>query len=388
MEFEFSTSDEMLRKTVRDFLGKEVGPQCGAWEEEGYLPMEIIRRMGELGFYSCIYPAQYGGTEMGWLSNTIVSEELGREWMSLASTVSNPNCGTCPMCILIAGNEDQKSRFLPRLNSGEILGCFSITEPNAGTDAASLESTARLDGDYYSLNGTKTWATNCTLAGVMVVFAKTSPELKHQGISAFLLEPGMPGLTTKDITGKMGVKACKSGYIYMDDCRVPKENLLGQPGEGWMIFNNAVQYGRILVAARAVGLAQACLEASLEYSRTREQFGQKIGKFQMIKYLIAEMVSEIEAARLVLHKSACLANKGQPFSNTVNIAKFLASEAAAHAAKNAQQVFGAYGYSTEYPVARYFRDSMLLIAGEGSNMIQRVVIANDALGFKKAESRE
>lgn len=388
MDFRMPESHEMLRKAVRDFCVKEVIPNADKWEQQEYMPLDLLKKMGQLGFFSCPFPKEYNGSEMGWLANVIVSEEVGRAWVSLATQFANLNSGMCPMIIMIGGNEAQKRKYLPRLATGEIMGCFALTEPNAATDAAGIETRAISDGNNYILNGTKIWATGSTLCGVAVLIAKTDLSKRHDGISCFLIEPNnTQGITTEDIHNKMGARSAKSGYIRMEDARIPKECLLGEEGKGWMLAMSGLQYGRLTVGARALGLAQACLDAGVFYATTRKQFGQEIGRFQLIKLLISEMLVSVEAARLLLYRAAWRADEKLPFAHEANIAKLVCSEAGAKSANLVQQIYGAYGYSADFPVARYFRDSMLFCAGEGSNMLQKIITADDVLGFKKAEAR-
>jgi len=263
------------------------------------------------------------------------------------------------------------------------LGCFAVTEPDVGSDVAGIKTTAIDKGDYYLVNGAKTWITHATVFDVGILFAKTNPEARHEGLSTFVIERNMPGLEVRKITDKLGTRCSDTGEIIFEECRVPKDHLIGQPGQGFTIAQSSLTYGRISVAARGLGIAQACLDSAVKYANTREQFGLKIGKFQMNKQIIAEMVADCEAARLLVYRSAWLVDQGRADSHQAGVAKFFASEAALRAAVGAMRIHGAYGYSDEYDVARYYRDVMLMAIGEGSSNIQRILIANAALGLKR-----
>ena len=385
MNFDLQEDHNILRHTVREFALKEIYPFVREWERKEYFPRELIVKMGqELGFFGAAFPAKYGGTELGFLANAIVAEELARVSLGIASSC-NMQSGTCPMTILNWGTEEQKKNELSKIITCEALGCFGLTEPNAATDVAAINTTAIDKGDHYLVNGSKTWITHATQFDIGILFAKTDPKLRHEGLSAFLIKGQMPNLTSRKIHDKLGTRCSDTGELFFEDCVVPKENILGKPGQGFIIAESSLAYGRTSIAARSVGIAQACLDASLKYADTREQFGVKIGKFQMNKQLIADMVADIEAARLLVYRSAWLVdeNRVDPLQST--IAKFFASESALRAAINAMKIHGAYGYSDEYDVARYYRDVMLMTTGEGTSNIQRIIIANDALGWKKAK---
>ena len=381
MDFDLAPELIQIRDTVRKFCLNEVIPLAEEWEKDEHFPSDVIRKMGGLGFYASPFPEQYGGTELGFLANIIVAEELGRASLGLACCL-NMQSGTCPMTILLNCNEKQKQKYLPGIISGELLGCFAVTEPNAATDMAAIETKAIRDGDYYILNGTKMWITHASVFDVGVCFAKTDPTQRHKGLSAFIIERDMPGLKGIPEKNKLGVRSSDTGQIVFEDCRVPKENLIGEEGQGFKIAESSLTYGRANIAARSLGIGQAAVDASLKYANEREQFGQKIGYFQMNKQIIADMVAEIDAARLLVYRAAWLQDQGRPSSTESTIAKFYASEAAVRAVIGAAKIHGAYTYSSEYPVARLYRDVMLMTAGEGTSNIQRLIIANNALGWK------
>ena len=382
MDFQLEPEHIQIRDTVRKFCLKEIIPFAEQWEKEETFPRETITRMGELGFFASPFPEKYGGTDLGFLANIIVAEELGRASLGLACCL-NMQSGTCPMTILLNGNEQQKEKYLPGIIRGELLGCFAITEPNAATDVAGIETKAIRDGDYYILNGSKMWITHASVFDAGVCFAKTDPNQRHKGLSAFIIEKDMPGLTGRPIKDKLGVRSSDTGEIALEDCRVPRENLIGEEGQGFKIAESSLTYGRANIAGRSLGIGQAAVDAAIKYANEREQFGKKIGDFQMNKQILADMVAHTEASRLLVYRAAWLQDKGLPSSNESTIAKFFASEAAVSAVIGAAKLHGAYTYSSEYPVGRLYRDVMLMTAGEGTSNIQRIIIANNALGRKK-----
>jgi len=382
MDFQLSSELIQIQDTIRKFCEKEVIPFAEEWEKNEHFPRDVIRKMGGLGFFASPFPEQYGGTGVGFLGNIIVAEELGRASLGLACCL-NMQSGTCPMTILLNGSNEQKQKYLPGIISGELLGCFAVSEPNAATDVAAIETKAIRDGDYYILNGTKMWITHASVFDVGICFAKTDPTQRHKGLSAFIIEGNMPGLKGIPEKNKLGVRASDTGQIIFEDCKVPKENLIGEEGQGFKIAESSLTYGRANIAGRSLGVAQAALDASIKYANEREQFGQKIGYFQMNKQIIADMVADIEASRLLVYRAAWLQDKGLPSSKESTIAKFFASEAAVRAVIGAAKIYGAYTYSAEYPIARLYRDVMLMTAGEGTSSIQRIIIANEALGWGK-----
>jgi len=382
MDFQLSSELIQIQDTIRKFCEKEVIPFAEEWEKNEHFPRDVIRKMGGLGFFASPFPEQYGGTGVGFLGNIIVAEELGRASLGLACCL-NMQSGTCPMTILLNGNNEQKQKYLPGIISGKLLGCFAVSEPNAATDVAAIETKAIRDGNYYILNGTKMWITHASVFDVGICFAKTDPTQRHKGLSAFIIEGNMPGLKGIPEKNKLGVRASDTGQIIFEDCKVPKENLIGEEGQGFKIAESSLTYGRANIAGRSLGVAQAALDASIKYANEREQFGQKIGYFQMNKQIIADMVADIEASRLLVYRAAWLQDKGLPSSKESTIAKFFASEAAVRAVIGAAKIYGAYTYSAEYPIARLYRDVMLMTAGEGTSSIQRIIIANEALGWKK-----
>ncbi|EFK08282.1 putative acyl-CoA dehydrogenase [delta proteobacterium NaphS2] len=382
MDFDLQTEHIQIRDTVRKFCVNEVIPHAEQWEKDETFPRDIIKKMGGLGFFASPFPEKYGGTELGFLANIIVAEELARASLGLACCL-NMQSGTCPMTLLLNGSEEQKEKYLPGIISGEKLGCFAVTEPNAATDVAGIETKAILDGENYVLNGSKMWITHASVFDAGVCFAKTDPSQRHKGLSAFIIEGDMPGLTGIAEKDKLGCRSSDTGQIVFEDCKVPKENLIGEEGQGFKIAESSLTYGRANIAARSLGIGQAAVDASIRYANEREQFGQKIGAFQMNKQIIADMVAEIDASRLLVYRAAWLQDQKRPSSNESTIAKFYASEAAVRAVIGAAKIHGAYTYSSEYSIGRLYRDVMLMTAGEGTSNIQRIIIANNALGWKK-----
>lgn len=381
MDFELGPEHVQIQDTVRKFCQKEVIPYAEEWEKDEVFPVDTIKHMGQLGFFASPFPEEYGGTELGFLANSIVAEELARASLGLACCL-NMQSGTCPMTLLLNGNDMQKEKYLPGIISGELLGCFAVTEPNAATDVAGIETKAIKDGDHYILNGSKMWITHASHFDVGVCFAKTDPSQRHKGLSAFIIEKEMPGLKGIAIKDKLGVRSSDTGEIVFEDCKVPKENLIGEEGQGFAIAESALAYGRANIAARSLGIAQAAVDASIRYANEREQFGKKIGDFQMNKQIIADMVANTEASRLLVYRASWLQDKGLPSGLESTIAKFFASEGAVQSVIGAAKIHGAYTYSGEYSIARLYRDVMLMTAGEGTSNIQRIIIANNALGRK------
>jgi len=382
MDFKLGPEHLQVRDAVREFCLKEVVPFAEEWEREQIFPRDTISKMGELGFFTLPFPEKYGGTNLGFLANVIVAEEVGRASLGLACCL-NMQSGTCPMTILLKGNEAQKEKYLPGIITGKLMGCFALTEPNAATDVAGIQTRAVRDGDYYILNGSKTWITHATVFDAGICFVKTDPNQRHKGLSAFIIEKDLPGLSRSRIENKLGVRCSDTGELFFDDCKVPKENIIGEEGQGFEIAESALAYGRANIAARSLGVSQAAVDLSIKYAREREQFGKKIGNFQMIKQIIADMVANTEASRLLVYRAAWLQDQGLPSMQESAIAKFFASEAALQAAIGTAKIHGAYTYSPDSAVARLYRDVMLMTAGEGTSNIQRIIIANHALGFKK-----
>lgn len=385
MDFALSEELRMLRDMARDFAAEKIAPFADEWDEKHYFPhKEVIKPMGELGFFGTVIPEEYGGNGMGWLAAMILTEEIARASSSLRVQVNMLALG-CAFTIFRYGSEELKEKYIPRLMSGEHLGCFAITEPNAGSDVMAMKSTAADKGEHWQLDGTKTWISNATIADVMIFYAYTDRAARGKGLSAFVIEPkSFNGVTTTDLD-KMGSRSSPTGEVILEATKVPKENILGKPGDGAKIVFGSLNQTRLSAAAGGIGVAQACLDAVTSYCQEREQFGRPIGEFQMNQDMIAQIAAEIEAARLAVYKAAWQKDQGQ-LGNTLEVAhaKYLAGEVAVKSSQVAMKLLGAYGYSTEYPVARYYRDAPTYQMVEGSSNICKWIIALDQLGIRKA----
>ena len=385
MDFQLTKEQEMLRKAVREFAVKKIAPNADQWDRDHYFPYkEAIRPMGELGFFGTVIPEAYEGEEMGWLAAMIVTEEIARAASSLRVQVNMQVLG-CAYTILTYGSEALKQRYIPGLCTAELIGGFGITEPDAGSDVMAMASVAEDKGDHWLISGSKTWISNADVADVLIYYAYTDPDAGSKGLSAFVIEPkNYNGVKTTRLD-KLGSFSSPTGEVFLDNTRVPKENLLGQPGDGAKIVFGSLNQTRLSAAAGAVGVAQACLEVSLKYCNERKQFGKPIGQFQMNQDMIAQMATEIEAARLLVYKAAWAKDEGR-LNNGLDVAmaKYFAGEAVNKAANYAMRILGAYGYSTEYPVARFYRDTPTYYMVEGSANICKWIIALDQLGYRKA----
>jgi glutaryl-CoA dehydrogenase (non-decarboxylating) len=381
MDFELPEELAEVKKLARDFAEKEITPSAAKDDREHIFRKDLVVKMGELGFYGCLIPEEFGGNGLGFLAHTLISEEIARAHSAIRVYI-NMQAGPA-VTLFEFGNEEQKKNYLAGLLSGESIGLFAITEPDAGSDVAAMKTTAKRDGKDYLINGTKIWITNATVADAGVIFAYTNRAEKHRGMSAFYADLNQPGVSRRDLD-KLGAHASPTGELTFDNFRVPAENLIGQAGDGFKICMRHLNHTRLGCAAGAVGLARAAREAAVSYANQREQFGQKIGQFQMNQDLIAQMVVQEEAARLLVYRAACLADRGQPYNLEVSVAKYAAAEAAAFCADRALNILGAYGYSTEFPVERYYRDAKSYQIVEGSVNIQKLIIGQDALGYRKA----
>ncbi|AEG14407.1 Butyryl-CoA dehydrogenase [Desulfofundulus kuznetsovii DSM 6115] len=383
MNFDLPEELQDIKKLARDFAEKEVLPTVDADDKAHRFRRDLVKKMGELGFLGFVIPEEYGGNGLGYLALAIVCEEIGRVSSSLR-VVFPANILGPGLAIWRYGNEELKRKYLPGLTSGELLGCFALTEPNAGSDLASMKTRATLNGDYYVLNGSKMWISLSPIADIALVYAYTDPTRRVKGMSAFIVDMKSDGITVEPIKEKLGLWSSPTGIITFENCKVPKENLLGEEGQGFVICMQQLDNTRLASAAGAVGIAQACLDAAIQYATTREQFGQQIGRFQMVQDWVAQMVVDIEAARLLTYRAAFLKDKGVPNTRETSIAKLLASEAANKCADYALRIYSAYGYSEEYPVARLFRDAKLYQIVEGTSNIHKLIISQDALGYRKA----
>ncbi len=385
MDFGLSRELSMLRDAVREFANKQIAPYVDEWDKNHYLPhKEVLKPMGELGFFGSVIPEAYGGDDMGFLAAAVITEEIARVSSSLRVQVNLQGLGTA-YPIYRYGTEAAKQKYIAKLCTAEYLGGFSITEPNAGSDVMSIETTAEDKGDHFVLNGSKTWISNANQSDVIICYAYTDKEKKGKGLSAFILEPkNFDGISTTDLD-KLGSFSSPTGELFFNNVVVPRENLLGSPGDGASIVFSSLNQTRLSAAAGAVGTAQACLDIAVQYCNQRQQFGQAIGKFQMNQDLIAQMTVDVEAARLLVYKSAWQKDQGT-LNNGMEVAqaKYFAGEAAMKCANFAMRVMGAYGYSTEYPLARFYRDIPTYVIVEGSANICKQIIAMDKLGYRKA----
>jgi butyryl-CoA dehydrogenase len=380
MNFELTAEQRAVQERARRFAEEEVAPLARETDESGEFPIHLVARMGELGFLCGPVSPEYGGSGMDYLSYTLISEELGRVDSSVRGFLA-VHGSLVSLCIDEWGTEAQKQRHLPRLATGEAIGCYCLTEPNAGSDVASMESTAREEDDDYVIEGEKIWITNGGIADVALVFASMDREKRHRGICAFIVETSTPGFQREPMPGReLGHRSSSHSHIRFQGMRVPKEAMLGKPGAGFKVAMSALDHGRIGVAAGAVGIAQACLDASVAFARDRRQFGQRIGDFQMIQATIADMSADVEAARLLVYRAAWMKQQGLPTTRQSSTAKLFATEIAARAASEAVLLHGGRGYSNEYPVERFYRDIKGLQIYEGSSHIQRIVIARDVIG--------
>ncbi|MER2008080.1 MAG: acyl-CoA dehydrogenase family protein [Psychrobacillus sp.] len=382
MNFEFSEEQVLLRKTVRQFVDNEIIPHIAEWEAKGAFDPIIWERLASLGLMGVCIPEKYGGSGMDYNSLAIVCEELERGDTAFRTAVS-VHTGLNSMTILQWGTEEQKKKYLEPQAKGEKIGAFGLTEPGAGSDVAAMSTVAVADGDHYILNGQKTWISLCDAADHFIVFAYTDKAKKHHGISAFIVERSMPGFSSKAIKGKYGIKSGNTGEIFFENMKVPKENLLGEEGEGFKIAMSALDNGRFTVAAGAAGLSLACLEASVKYAKERETFGKEIGRHQLVQQMIAKMEAGLQMSRLLVYRVGELKNKGVRNTRETSLAKWQACDFANKAADDAVQIHGAYGYSDEYPVARYLRNSKAPVIYEGTREIHTVMQAEYVLGYRE-----
>ena len=387
MHFALTKELEMLRKAIREFADKKIAPYADEWDAKHYFPYkEAIRPIAELGFFGTVIPEEYDGEGMdaGWLAAMIVTEEIARASSSLRVQVNMQTLG-CAYTIYRYGADAVKQKYISKLVNAEYIGGFGITEPDAGSDVMSMQSTAEDKGDHWLLNGSKTWISNANIADVILYYAYTDREKGSKGLSAFVVElKNFNGVRTTALE-KMGSHSAPTGEVFLTNTRVPKENILGQPGDGAKIVFSSLNQTRLSAAAGAVGVAQACLDTSVKYCRERKQFGKPIGEFQMNQDMIAQMSAEIEAARLLVYKAAWAKDQGR-LNNGLDVAqaKYFAGEVVTKCANFAMRILGAYGYSTEYPVARFYRDTPTYTMVEGSANICKWIIALDQLGIRKA----
>jgi butyryl-CoA dehydrogenase len=374
MDFELAEEQQMVRETTRAFVEREVKPVASRLDREAIYPSELVKRLSELGLMGILVPQEFGGSGMDLLSCVVAMEEISKAWASLAVAMSVQNSLVCAP-IARFGSAAQKKKYLPSLARGERLGCYALTEPGSGSDAGSIQTRAKRVGDDFVLTGNKIFTTNGNRADLAIVYAVTDPAKGKKGISAFIVEKNSPGFIVGKLEDKLGLRSSDTASLLFEDCRVPGENLLGTEGEGFTIALATLDGGRIGIAAQALGIAQGCLEESVAYAQQRRQFGRAIAEFEAIQWMLADMATEIDAARLLTYRAAWLAEQGRTFTKEAAMAKLFASEAANRAAYKAIQIFGGYGYTKEFAVERFFRDARITTIYEGTSEIQRLVIA-------------
>jgi butyryl-CoA dehydrogenase len=378
MDFDLTAEQRMIQEMAQSFAQKEVLPKAAELDETGRFPEELVRQMAGLGLMGVAVPEEYGGAGMDNICYAIAMEEIARACASTAVILSVNNSLACAP-ILSFGSEEQKRTYLVPLATGEHLGCFGLTEPEAGSDAGSQKTTAVRDGSHYVLNGTKNFITNATEADTCVLFAMTDREKKHKGITAFILDMKSQGITVGKKEVKLGICASATASIILEDVKIPAANRLGNEGEGFKIAMHTLDGGRIGIAAQAIGIARASLEDSLAYAKERKQFGQSIASFQAIQWMLADMATEIDAARMLTYRAAWRKDRNLRYTRESAMAKLYASEAAMRASVKGIQIHGGYGYIREYPAERHFRDAKITEIYEGTSEIQRLVIASDLL---------
>ncbi len=378
MEFGFTPEQIELRKNVREFAEAEIAPHVRRWDENSEFPAEVIRKLGGLGYLGVIFPEEYEGAGLGYIEYSIVLEELSRVDGSVGLIVA-AHTSLCSNHIFRMGSEEQRRRYLPDLAAGRKLGCWSLTEPEAGSDAAGTRTTATRQGDCWVLNGAKTFTTNGHYADVCVAMAVTDRSHGSHGISAFLIEKGTPGFQPGRKEDKLGCRASDTSEVIFSDCRIPSCNLLGKEGEGFIDCLKILDGGRISIAAWAVGMAQGAFEAALRYSKQRKQFGRPISEFQAIQWKLSDMATEIDAARLLAYRAAWMVDHDMATTKESAMAKLFAGETAVRVANEALQIHGGYGFTKDYPAEKYYRDVKLATIGEGTSEIQRLVIARQLL---------
>ncbi len=378
MEFEYTPEQIQLRREVREFAAAEIAPHVMEWDENQIFPLEVIKKLGKLGYMGAIFPEEYGGAGLGYVEYSIIIEELSRVDGSVGIIVA-AHTSLCSNHIYKAGTEEQKQNYLTKLTSGEWIGCWSLTEPEAGSDAAGTRSTAVRDGDCWVLNGSKTFTTNAHYADVCVGMAMSDRSASRHGISAFILPKDTPGFRAGKKENKLGLRASATGEVLFSNCRVPQTQLLGKPGEGFVDSLRILDGGRVSISALSIGMAQGAYDAALKYSKLRKQFGRPISEFQAIQHKLVDMATKIDASRLLTYRAATMLDAGKRVTRESAMAKLFSSEAAVWIANEAVQIHGGYGFIKDYPVEKFYRDVKLCTIGEGTSEIQRLVIARQLL---------
>ena len=378
MNFNLTENQTMIIAMVRDFAEKHIRPHVMEWDESQTFPVETFKKLGELGLMGVLVPEEYGGSGLGYFEYVSVISEISKVCGSIGLSVAAHN-SLCTGHIMAFGNEEQKRRWLPKLASAEWIGAWGLTEANTGSDAMGMNTTAVLNGDHYVVNGSKNWITHGKSGDVAVVMVRTGEKGDSKGISALVIEKGTPGFTHGKKENKLGMRASETTELIFDNCKVPIENLLGNEGEGFKQAMYILDGGRISIAALSLGMAKGALTAAINYSKERYQFGQPISSFQGISFKIADMATEVEAAELLIMQAADLKNRGQNVTKQSAMAKYFASEVCVRTATEAVQIFGGYGYTKDFPVEKFYRDSKLCTIGEGTSEIQKMVISREIL---------
>jgi hypothetical protein len=378
MDFEYTPEQVHLRKSVREFAEAEIAPHVMEWDEDQIFPMEVVRKLGKLGYMGAIFPEDLGGAGLGYIEYSIIIEELSRVDGSVGIIVA-AHTSLCSNHIYKMGTDEQRQRYIPRLASGDWLGCWSLTEPEAGSDAAGTRTSAALENGCWVIDGAKTFTTNAHFANVCVAMAVTDRSAAQHGISAFIVDQGTPGFRPGKKENKLGLRASATGEVIFENCRIPRTQLLGKRGEGFVDSLKVLDGGRISIAALSIGMAQGAYDAALRYSKLRRQFSRPISEFQAIQYKLVDMATSIDAARLLNYRAASMLDRGLRVTKESSMAKLFASEAAVRVADEAVQIHGGYGFIKDYPVEKFYRDVKLCTIGEGTSEIQRLVIARQLL---------
>jgi alkylation response protein AidB-like acyl-CoA dehydrogenase len=378
MDFNLSENQKMISQTVREFANKHIRPKMMEWDESQEFPVEVFKKLGELGLMGVLVPAEYGGAGLTYTEYVTAIVEISRVCGSIGLSMAAHN-SLCTGHILQFGTEAQKKKYLPKLATAEWIGAWGLTEAGTGSDSMRMRCVAKKDGNDWIINGAKNWITHGKSGDVAVVLARTGELLDSKGITSFIVERGTPGFKAGKKENKLGMRASETTEMIFEDCRVPDENVMGKPGEGFKQAMKVLDGGRISIASLALGIAKGALDASVKYSKEREQFGQPISNFQGISFKLADMATEIEAAELLTFEAADLKNRGQSVTKVSAMAKYFASEVCVRASTEAVQIFGGYGYTKDFPVEKFFRDSKLCTIGEGTSEIQKMVIAREVL---------
>lgn len=378
MDFKTTDDQNMIAEMVRTFAQKEIRPNMMDWDENQIFPVELFRKMGELGLMGVIIPQEYGGSGLSYFEYISVIEEISKVCGSVGLSVAAHN-SLCTNHLYTFGNEEQRKKYLPKLTSGQWIGAWGLTETGTGSDAGGMETTAVRDGDYYVLNGSKNFITHAISGDVAVVIVRTGQKGDSHGMSAFIVEKGTPGFSGGKKENKLGMRASETACLFFDNCRIPASNLLGKEGNGFIQAMKILDGGRISIGALGLGIAKGALNAATQYSKERHQFGKPISSFQAIAFKLADMATEIEAAEMLLYQAADLKNRGEKMTKEGAMAKYYSSEVAVRVSTEAVQIFGGYGYTKDFPAEKFYRDSKLCTIGEGTSEIQKLVISREIL---------